>query len=224
MSQPTTAPSTLPGRADAPVAPAPSSLVPMSAGVVVSPGSMLATRSTGHMHEGLDISPATGEVRRPRIVAVAAGVLYTGVAVLLYALARIWWHSVQDVFHAARIIEWIKPEVSSWQALISPVICALIGLAIGIPAATSAHFGWNGYKLARVGATVATVVSAATWLLTPWAMASIPFFALGAALLWLPRFRRYADDQATLRFRRWAVERHAVPRTLFYGPLPRYRD
>lgn len=212
-------------QAPPPLAPAAGrALVAASPGIVLSPGATLAPPPSSHMHAGLDISPVTGEVRRPPVALAATACLYAGIGVLLVALGLIWWHSVDDVFHAARFIEWLRPEPSSWQALVSPVICALIGLVIGVPAGLAAHFGWNGYRPARVSAVVAAVASALTWLLTWVAMLSVPFFVVGAALLWLPTSRRYAEDQSTLRARRWAVEQHAVAHDLHYGPLPRYRD
>lgn len=197
--------------------PQPGALVPAPVASAPAPA---ATRTP-------EISADTGEVRRPVLVGAASALLALATVLTCALLVRCLLIMTGDDLNAAGwVVGKINPTPSSLPAVLMPIMAASIILPAAVASGVAAFQSWNGRRWTPVVASVGAGLALLGLLYGgPLSWAAISCHVVGAALLWLPRVRRYhADQTAWLAKLAQPAHVHTMPAHVHYGPLPRYRD
>ena len=165
------------------------------------------------------LSQRTGEPRRPVVLMAAVVASWLSVAVTVVAFALWWWQASHSSRFSvsARLLRWTKPDPVSAEAIALVIIIGLIGLLMVAAAGLVAYNSWAGARWIRLGALVALVVTALSYLVTWWMSVAMIPLALAALLLWLPAVKRFFTAMAAFH----VVRPVPVPTTnIKYGPQP----
>ncbi|MCA0252546.1 MAG: hypothetical protein LCH76_09720 [Actinobacteria bacterium] len=187
------------------------------------------------------ISARTGEPTRVWTIWVAAVASYLAVAVIGVATVMIYWNAAVigsltfdqasgewtyefdggRFAQAAWLMGQFETEPGSLGRVLLAVAVTVIALLIGISAAITGYYVYDGRAWTRWSALIALGLSGLSLMLNPLAAAAIGLTALAAGAVWLPPSSRY--------FAAWRAVRHHEPvfspphDDVRYGPLPRFR-
>lgn len=167
------------------------------------------------------VDARTGEPRRPSVVGVASGLLFSGVAAVTAGVLWAWWRSIREFPEASWLTGVVETEPGALLRVLMVVALFAVVLLVGASSIIAGHYAWRGYGWARWAGVAAAGASLLALLVNWVSWIGIPLVWLGAGLLWVPGVRRWFDQ--------WHLRRHPVPRVVepaedvFYGPLPRFR-
>ena len=167
--------------------------------------------------------PATAPQRPPRrpwqVWAVCA-LLISAAALAITGLVIAMWRSITDYAGAC----WLM-SVSGFAPSDPRRVLPAIGIwVIAVTAAGLACFTatqvWSGRRWSRWFAVGTLAASLLALMIGPLASSSIAPAALGAALTFIAPFTRFCDAMDAARHPEAPV--HETPKSVHYGPLPRY--
>lgn len=148
--------------------------------------------------------------------------IFAGVGIVMAGLLWAMWLSVDRFEEAAWLNRAFPTEFGDpVRAAIASGLVA-IGLVIATTSSMTAWYASQGYRWARWAGLVSGALSFGALTINPLAAVGIAPIVIGAALLWTPSARRFADA--------WHARRHPevplpeIVDEVFYGPLPRYQS
>ena len=170
------------------------------------------------------VDARTGVPKRPWSVWGALVANYLAVATVIAGLLWAFWHSVdREKFASAAWLNGVaETEPGSLPRVLMVTGLFAIAVLVSAGAIIAGYYGWAGYRWPKWAGVIASGLSLLTLMINPVAAAGIAGVVVGAALLWLPGSRAFAD--------RWHLRRHptapepVLVDEVFYGPLPRYRE
>lgn len=176
------------------------------------------------LHDGVPLSPRTGEPRRPAVLLVAAVILYLVVPAVAFAYGWHWYRAAFQEHYpiSSHIVQWLDPEPGKWLSLTLEFVHAgVAGLAAAAAGVVGFH-AWNGHRWTRWGVVIALALNGLVATLTNlYGLIGVGLVVAGAALLFLPRISYYFREWDEVRAHE--QERYRRPATIHYGRLPRFR-
>lgn len=167
------------------------------------------------------LNPRTGEPRRPVTIWLSTTFGYAATTIVAIAITLVMWNSIESFAEASWMNNRMPTDPGSWVRVAFSIINVVVAAGVGGSTAFVAYYAFCGSGWTRWAGLVSAAICAATLTLTPLAMIAMIPAAVSAGLLWLPASRRYFNAWTALR--EWKITRVALPDTIHYGPVPRYR-